>query len=234
MSKRIGTRYAIYYTPAPDSILWQLVSAWLGRDSHLNQAVDRPDALGLSLEDLTTATANPARYGFHATLVAPFELAEGLSENDLASSMAEFCRERSAFNTRLKVDRLDDFIALVPAEPDNKLDTMAAACVHHFDAFRVPLSADDLARRDSPHFNELERSLLRRWGYPHVLEAFRFHLSLTDSAAESSLERLEPALKTLLAESLEDPTKIDGLTLSKQPDRESPFHTIARHTFNPA
>lgn len=228
----MSSRYAIYYTPAPDSALWKRVSAWLGHDSHLNSDVARPDSLNIALTVLRAATAKPARYGCHATLVAPFDLADGRTEDELATSMAAFCRGLPAFNARLEVNRHDDFIALVPAESEPKLNKMAAACVHHFDGFRSPLSEQDLARRDTAKLSELEKKLLRRWGYAHVLEAFRFHLSLTDSLPETSLSYLQPILTSLLAESLQQPVGIDGLTLSKQPDRESPFRCLARCAFS--
>lgn len=227
------TRYAVYYTPAPDSALWQLASAWIGYDSHAGRAVPRPEALKVAPDDLTAATANPSRYGFHATLVAPFELAPGCTEAALVDALATFCGNWPAFRAALKVDRIYDFLALVPAHTDPRLDTLAAACVRGFDHFRTPLSAADLARRDSSGLSDHERALLKRWGYAHVLDAFRFHMSLTGALPDETLARLQPELAALFADVLRAPVTIDGLSLLKQPDRASPFHCIARHGFSP-
>ncbi len=229
----MSARYAIYYTPAPDSALWQLASAWIGQDSHAGRAVPRPAGLTVTPDDLAAATANPSRYGFHATLVAPFELVPSAREDDLAETLATFCRNWPAFRAALKVDRIYDFLALVPAHIDPRLDTLAAACVRGFDHFRAPLSDADLARRDSPDLSEHERALLKRWGYAHVLDAFRFHMSLTGALPDDTLARLQPQLAALFDDLLREPVAIDGLSLLKQPDRSSPFHCIVRHGFTP-
>lgn len=229
----MSARYAIYFTPAPDGALWQVASAWIGRDTHADRAVPRPPALDLASDDLAAVTANPSRYGFHATLVAPFELAPGRDEDDLDAALVTFCRNWPTFRTALKVDRIYDFLALVPAQVDPRLDTLAAACVRGFDHFRAPLSDADLVRRDSPDLSEYERALLKRWGYAHVLDAFRFHMSLTGALPDDTLARLKPQLVALFDDVLREPVAIDGLSLLKQPDRSSPFHCIARHGFTP-
>ena len=227
----MSARYAIYYTPAPDSALWQLASAWFGRDSHTGLSVPHPANLDIAPVDLFEATDKPARYGFHATLVAPFELAPDRSETELIDRLATFCRDWSRFSVALKVDRLHDFIALVPTHPDARLDSLAQACVQDFDCFRAPMSQEDLARRDTPDLSDLERSLLKRWGYPHVLEAFRFHLSLTGPLSDAAIARLESKLIFLFADLLREPIGMGGLSLVKQPNRESPFCCLARRGF---
>jgi putative phosphonate metabolism protein len=226
-------RYAIYCTPAPDSALWRLASAWLGRDTHADCIVPRPAGLTVAPADLAAATANPSRYGFHATLVAPFELAPGRSEEELAEMLATFCRNWPAFRAALRVDRIYDFLALVPAHADPRLDTLAAACVRGFDRFRAPLSEADIARRSTPDLNEHEQALLKRWGYAHVLDAFRFHMSLTGALPDETITRLQPELTALFKDVLQQPVDIDGLSLLKQSDRAGPFHCIARHDFAP-
>lgn len=229
----MSIRYAIYWTPAPNSALWHLASAWLGRDSHANRSVARPATLDVAPADLATATAHPARYGFHATLVAPFELAAGASEAELVKAVADFCTNSQSFRSALKVDRIHDFLALVPVGSDPRLDALAAACVHAFDRFRAPLSEADLARRSSADLSDRERALLQRWGYAHVLEAFRFHLSLSGALPDEIIARLKPKLTALFDAELQQAVDIDGLSLLKQPDRGGNFHCIARHDFVP-
>jgi putative phosphonate metabolism protein len=230
----MSARYAIYYTPAPESALWQLGSAWLGRDSHANTTVARPITPEVCAAELDEATNKPARYGLHATLVAPFELALDCEEAELSEYFANFCGDWSALSVNLEVDHLHDFLALVSPDPTPELDALAAACVHQFDRFRAPLSDFDIIRRDTPALSEAERMLLKRWGYPHVLEAFRFHLSLTGALPDASIKRLQPVLTSLFAQTIKSPAAVDGLTLSKQPDRDSPFRSIARHGFTKA
>lgn len=224
-------RYAIYYCPAPETALWQVASAWIGRDSHSDHARARPVGLNLAPDEVAATTANPRRYGFHATLVAPFELTDDSSEADLRAALADFCTTRSAFETRLEVGHIDDFLALVPTRPEPRLDTLAADCLHHFDRFRAPLSDYDLARRDDPDLTPHERDNLRRWGYPWVLDAFRFHMSLTGAVPPAQRDRFAPSLRGLFADVLDLPIAIDGLSLVKQGSRLADFRTLSREPF---
>jgi hypothetical protein len=49
----------------------------------LASPVEHPDLEGLGATELSEITGPARRYGFHATLKAPFRLAEGASEADL-------------------------------------------------------------------------------------------------------------------------------------------------------
>lgn len=224
-------RYAIYYTPGQDTALWQVVSSWFGRDSLADRPRNRPIGLTLTPEEIEAATAGPSRYGFHATLGAPFELSTGSTPSQLIDAVARFARQRTAFRVRLEVERMDDFLALIPVAHDQRLNDLAAACVRGFDRFRAPLNQADLARRLRPDLSKRQLALLLRWGYPWVLQEFRFHMSLTASLPDEALARLHPELEALLAPVLADPVTIDGLSLLIQPEREQAFHSIGHFRF---
>ena len=72
-------RYALYFTPAQDDPLTVAAARWLGRDAFSGGRVAQGEEAPLSDETLREATADPRRYGFHATLKAPFELKAGCS-----------------------------------------------------------------------------------------------------------------------------------------------------------
>ena len=76
-------RYAIYYCPAPTSPLWQFGSAVLGYDSSRAMIVPHPETAMVSAEQFARWAERPCRYGFHATLKAPFHLRPGVSEAEL-------------------------------------------------------------------------------------------------------------------------------------------------------
>ena len=85
-------RYAVYLAPPPESALWRFGSAVVGRDAasgepRLGFAPDGFDAA--AWRDMTT---EPRRYGFHATIKAPFRLAEDASLSDLSAALAELAR----------------------------------------------------------------------------------------------------------------------------------------------
>ena len=73
----MSPRCAVYYAPDPQGDLWDLACAWLGRDPHRKVDCVRPAIPALADLDLDALTASPRGYGFHATLKAPFELADG-------------------------------------------------------------------------------------------------------------------------------------------------------------
>ena len=85
-------RYAIYFTPEQHDPLTRLAADWLGRDPFTGAATKPPASTVLSPAEIAFHTASARRYGFHATLKAPFRLAEGESQADLEAAMAEFAR----------------------------------------------------------------------------------------------------------------------------------------------
>src|SRR5690606_1424084 len=120
-------------------------------------------------------TASARRYGFHATLKAPFHLAEGASEAELDSAIAGFAAAAEPILlSRLTPTRLDGFLALTPGGPAPDLDRFAAEVVTAFDRFRAPLSEADIKRRNPEALSPGEFCNLMQWGYPYVFESFRF------------------------------------------------------------
>ena len=228
----MSARYAIYYCPSPDSSLWQLGSAWLGRDAATGIPTSLPPGTtSLSPDLIQAAVAAPSRYGFHATLLAPFELASGQTEAALRNKLGAFCASQTLFAVSLAVTPLRGFVALLPVTPEPRLDALAAACVQAFDDFRAPLSAHDLARRDTPELSLRQRQQLMRWGYPYVFDDFRFHMSLTGPLPEQDLDGAHEALGKLFERVLSKPIGLSGLTLLKQADRASPFNWIEQFAF---
>ena len=128
------------------------------------------------------------------------------------------------------VDAISGFIAVIPAEPVDALQQLAADCVRDFDSFRAPLTADDRARRKPEKLSERQREYLDRWGYPYVMEEFRFHMTLTgrlDAERRGPiLEMLRARFATLKLETL----AIDRITLFKQDDAKARFRIIGEWT----
>ena len=227
-----AARYAIYQTPHPDSGLWSLASCWLGRDAATGAATERPSVSGLANCNLDRLTAVPRHYGFHGTLKAPFEPAAGFDEADLRAAMRDFARSRSPFEVPLDVGLLGDFLALRPLQPSSALDELHRDCVREFDVFRAPIAADDLARRRHKRLTPEQNAYLARWGYPHIFEHFRFHMTLTSRiACRSSHEAMRTAVDALFAPLLVEPIAFEGIALFAQPDRETPFRMLGWYPF---
>lgn len=215
-------RYAVYFAPRPDSLAWRNGSRWLGRCAALGQTMPQPAIDGVAPEEFQRLTAAPRRYGWHATLKAPFALAPGVDEAALRQALRTLARSLQAFEMPpLQVARIDDFLALVPMPSDPataRLQEVAAACVQQLQPLAAPLSASELARRRAAGLTPRQDELLQRWGYPFVLESFRFHLSLTGGlaqAAPATVARTHAAAQAFFA----DPQAIafDSLALFAEP-----------------
>ncbi|MGQ3281168.1 MAG: DUF1045 domain-containing protein, partial [Shinella sp.] len=70
-------RYALYFTPSASDPLTLSAQRWLGRNAFTGATLAQLSVQGFDAATLAGLTADPRRYGFHATLKAPFSLAEG-------------------------------------------------------------------------------------------------------------------------------------------------------------
>ncbi len=223
-------RFAIYFAPAEQEALWGLASAWLGRDSRSGFTVDRPDLPGISGGRLAEITEDPGFYGSHATLKAPFCLKKGLSLNALEERCSRLASEMEAVPAiALEVSELDGFLALMTASPSAALHSLAAACVESFDDLREPLTAEERKRHQAAGLTEVQAALLDRWGYPYVMEEFRFHMTLTSRLSEPERSEVKGLARDHFGPALETPVTVDGLSLFAQPDGETPFREIGRY-----
>ncbi len=221
-------RVAIYATPAPESALARLAAAWLGRDAFTGAATRAPDPRRDPL------VAEPARYGFHATLKAPFRLKDDGDLDALVDRLGAFCAGRPRpMIGNLVLSRLGAFFAIVPAEAEPALAALEAEVLDAFEPFRAPLTEAEIAARRPDRLNARQLSHLRRWGYPFVLDEFRFHMTVTGSVPESA-EDPSRDLDAHFAAVLGRPLPLDGLGLFVEPTPGAPFRVHAFHPLGPA
>lgn len=220
-------RYAIYALPEPGSALDAFGRAVLGIDNVTGEAVPHPEGL----TDLAAVTVAPRVYGFHATLKAPMRLAPGRTEADLLAEAKRLAAAHPPVAVgALAVVALGRFIALVPVAPPPALGLLAAECVAALDSLRAPLNEDERAKRRPERLSPRGRALLDRWGYPHVFEEFRFHMTLTDALPDDDLEGWRSRLAAAFAGSGAGPLTITSLGLLRQ-DAGTPFRLLARIPF---
>lgn len=217
-------RYALYFTPAASDSLTLAGARWLGRNAFNGAPLEQPAVAGFELPALSALTADPRRYGFHATLKAPFELAEGRSEAELVAEVARFAAAMEGFDIpEVVVDRLGSFFALIPSEECAPLQAFAGEVVRRFDGFRAPLSSADIARRRPDELTGEERQNLVQWGYPYVFDTFRFHMTLTGRVPADIAPAMEEALLRYFAEFHGRPLSISGIALFREPSRGADF-----------
>jgi len=225
-------RYAVYYAPPEGSPLDRFGRAWLGRDAATGADVEPPTLPGLDRARWREITAEPRRYGFHGTLKPPFALADGRQADDLLAAVAGFAAGRAGFVLPpLRLARLSGFLALIPSMPSEPLAALAADCVRTFDAFRAPPGEAELARRRRAGLDPRQEANLLRWGYPYVMEDFRFHLTLTCRLGPDEADRVERGLERLVAPLLKAPFVVDAITVFEEAAPGEPFLRIARLPF---
>jgi putative phosphonate metabolism protein len=174
------TRYAIYFVPPASSDLYRFGAAFLGFDCYTGADLGCPDDIELDSGEWAELTSEPRKYGFHATLKAPFRLAPGVTAADLTAELQRFAAiPRALPAIAPAIQPLGRFIALVPGERSEEVDRLAADCVMGFDRFRRPLTAQEKDRRLGAGLTEGQVRNLDRWGYPYVFDDFRFHMTLT-------------------------------------------------------
>lgn len=220
-------RYAIYYAPAPGSELDRFGAQLLGYDAFGGNDLPFDDGMLQAMPDWGDLTGDPRKYGFHATLKAPMSLTPGKTEVELLAACAVFAATpRPIPVIRPVVSSIEGFIAVIPAEPSPQLTRLAADCVGAFDSFRAPLTEQDRARRNPGRLTPTQRDHLDRWGYPHVMDDFRFHMTLT---GRLGAERREPLMK-VLAERFAilglDTLPIDRIALFRQDNAVSRFRIV--------
>jgi hypothetical protein len=110
---------------------------------------------------------------------------------------------------------------------------LAAACVTDLDDLRAPLIEADLARRRIEHLDPRELELLQQYGYPYVLERFRFHLTLSGPVPQATAQRVLMAVAEPLAQlNASTPLVLDRLCLFVEPAPGQAFRRIADVSFS--
>jgi putative phosphonate metabolism protein len=225
-------RYAVYFTPAADDPLTIAAQSWLGRNAFTGEPVAAPVPAGFSDAEFRRITEDPRRYGFHATLVAPFGLNEWTTQDDLARAADAFAEGFSPFSIpALNLSLIGSFFALTPVE-SRDVDALASATVDHFGPLRAPLTSAEIERRRPDLLTPRQRAYLDRFGYPYVKDEFRFHMTLTGSLDPDTAARVEPALQAHCAPLLDRPVAVDSIALFVEPEPGAAFTVHSIHPFS--
>lgn len=219
------TRYAVYALPgalgagdAPEAVrLRHAVEAWYAR------------------EEFRDLTVDARRYGFHATLKAPFRLAAGRTEAELRAAADAFAAARGPVTIAdPRATTLGSFRALVPHGDRGGLDALAADAVRDFDGFRAAPDEAEIRRRRPERLSPRQRELFERWGYPFVFDEFRFHLTLTDPVPAERTAEVDAALETHLAGVTGVDVPLLSVALFVEPEPGAPFRIHSVHPFRAA
>ncbi|MGV6849781.1 MAG: DUF1045 domain-containing protein [Marinibacterium sp.] len=224
------TRYALYFAP-PETEDWsRLASAWLGWDMVAGRILPHPAADGL---DVAAISDRPRKYGLHGTIKPPFRLAAGCDAAGLVAAARQVCARAAPVTLEgLEVARLGSFLALRPTGDQSALADLAATCFEALDGFRAPAPEDELAKRRAAGLSKRQEANLIRWGYPYVMDDFRFHITLSGRLDPAMLDKAQTWLTGALDPLLPRPFVVSDLALTGEaPDGR--FHLIHRYTLSP-
>jgi len=230
------SRYAIYLIPDPQQPLFQRASKWLGWDCVKGRPLSHPaigELANPSGLDIAIVTAAPRKYGFHGTIKPPMKLADGSDRGMLEQRAARVMASQVPFRVpKLKLSRIGKFLAVVPADPSAELQNLAADCVTKLDDLRQPLNDVDLARRRRNGLTDRQEALLQEYGYPYVLDEFRFHLTLSGPLDEAVAGDTEDMLREWLTPALASPLVVNRLALAGEDAETGQFSVISWLSFS--
>lgn len=219
-------RYAVYFAPATGHPLWQAGCDWLGRDPSQGQPSPPP---------ARAEVVTPWRYGFHATIKAPMRLAEGVSQTQFLEALEDWASQHEPIDLpALEVGLLDDFIALTPKPAQQNyvaLRALAADCVRTLDAWRAPLSPPELAHQTRGPLTPRQLENVALWGYAHVMDDWRFHMTLSNTLAATPAVASATLLANAqihFAKALAEPLYFDAVCVFVEPVPGAPFVMIQR------
>lgn len=217
-------RYAIYYAPDPGPLA-DFTARWLGWDLLSARKVTQMELDGI---DVGKVTESPRKYGFHGTIKPPFRLAEGHDPAALTDATASLCERLSpVVLDGLVLERLGRFLALIANGDTTGLNSLAAEVVRALDGFRAEADEQETARRLQARLTDRQQNLLRRWGYPYVMEEFRFHMTMTGKMPKPEAKALQSKLEPLVSPFLHQPLIINSLCLVGQ-DGAGMFRLVQR------
>ncbi|MCF6233999.1 MAG: DUF1045 domain-containing protein [Rhodobacteraceae bacterium] len=206
------TRYALFYLPPAQAGWARFATGWLGWDCLTGGPARHPHLPDLAVP-VAEITQSPRKYGLHGTIKPPFRLAKGATFDDLEAACADLCRSLPAIDAGLlRLTRLGRFLALCP-DQSPKLSELAGRCVRELDRFRALPTPEEMDRRRAAHLTPRQEGNLKKWGYPHVMDDFRFHITLTGRLAKPVLSTVEMVLETTFAPLLSEDFRLNDLAL---------------------
>jgi Protein of unknown function (DUF1045) len=227
-------RYAIYFVPGAGCDLYRFGASVLGYDCYTGK--DLPQHGGFDAPDWAELAREPRRYGFHATLKAPFHLLPSATEADLVAELRRFAAvPRTPATIEPVIRPIGQFVAIVAAEPCPEVDRLAADCVMAFDRFRWPPTPEERRKRLASGLSARQIENIDRWGYPFVFDEFRFHMTLTGPVAADRRGAIIARLQAHFDEiNGHRAIVIARLALVRQDDPSAPFRVVCEAELNAA
>ena len=179
-------RVAIYFLPKKNSSLENFGKNLLGRDINKKKKISltRRQKYFINrgftyFDELKDYCEEPAKYGFHATLKAPFRLKRNVKTKNFYDVISHIAAQHSRFKIKgLKIVYSKKFTFITSRKPNKLLINLENDLVKHLDTFRAELNKTEIKKRIPDSLTFKQNKYLKEWGYPFVFDQFKFHMTL--------------------------------------------------------
>ncbi len=220
------SRYAVFYLPPSDSPLADFGAQWFGYDIRTGKFREPIQTTTFDLKELTKISH---RYGLHATLKAPFRLKKKYDLSNLFKRVEKQASKSEPFTyPSMKITQLAGFPALMPKHNRAKMVHLEERLVHKLNKFGKKPDQSTSDRRRKVKLNALEQEYFRLYGYPYVLDHFRFHLTLCDKAERSTRSVISSFLEENYSEVLTSSLEVREIAVVGERKSDGYFEELER------
>ena len=167
-------RVAIYFLPKKNSSLENFGKNLLGRDINKKKKISltRRQKYFINrgftfFDELKDYCEQPAKYGFHATLKAPFRLKRNVKTKNFYDVISHIAAQHSRFKIQgLKIVYSKKFTFITSRKPNKLLINLENDLVKHLDTFRAELNKTEIKKAIESKFDVkvLKVSTIRQLG----------------------------------------------------------------------
>jgi hypothetical protein len=211
-------RYAVYYVPDLETEFYNLGSSLLGYSIREGKKIDYPSLTGVIQKDEFTQKAT--LYGFHSTIVAPFQT-ENSTETIISSVLRATVGHHPFKLGKLKMTLLRGCPVLSTKELMDPFLELETSLLKSLKPTFIPPNAKNLAKWGE--LSSVQNDLYWKWGYPFVFDQHRFHLTLGDTNSSNAYIN---ALKDYFPNDMLENLVLDKVTLCVQNNHGGHFTVL--------
>ena len=232
-------RVAIYFLPKKNSSLENFGKNLLGRDINKKKKISltRRQKYFINrgftyFDELKDYCEEPAKYGFHATLKAPFRLKRNVKTKNFYDVISHIAAQHSRFKIKgLKIVYSKKFTFITSRKPNKLLINLENDLVKHLDTFRAELNKTEIKKRIPDSLTFKQNKYLKEWGYPFVFDQFKFHMTLMNQNNNKLSNKQKLELEKLIYKTSNNVIEFNEISLLGE-NKNGYFEEIKRFKLN--
>ena len=232
-------RVAIYFLPKKNSSLENFGKNLLGRDINKKKKISltRRQKYFINrgftyFDELKDYCEQPAKYGFHATLKAPFRLKRNVKTKNFYDVISHIAAQHSRFKIKgLKIVYSKKFTFITSRKPNKLLINLENDLVKHLDTFRAELNKTEIKKRIPDSLTFKQNKYLKEWGYPFVFDQFKFHMTLMNQNNNKLSNKQKLELEKLIYKISNNVIEFNEISLLGE-NKNDHFEEIKRFKLN--